>query len=60
MEMDIWSRIFAEKLYIFRVCVRTGRGEGVSQMWTGVDSGEGRSKITKCEDILYGWLLIRL
>ena len=39
VETDIWNRIFAEKFpIIFKVCVSADRsGEGVSQMWTGVE-----------------------
>ena len=40
--MDIRSRIFAEVFHIiFKVCVSTNRGEGVNQIWTGVDRREG-------------------
>ena len=41
--VNIWSRIFAEKNpIIFKVCIRTDSGgRAVSQMWTGVDRGEG-------------------
>ena len=41
--MDISSRIFAEKFFVFkfRFCTNTG-GEGVSQIWTDVHGGRGR------------------
>ena len=42
VEMDIWSRIFAEKFrIIFKVFIRMDRGERVSQMRIDVERGEG-------------------
>ena len=57
VEMDIWSRIFAEKFRItFKVCVRTGRGGGGSvkcgQVWTG---RRGVKNYSENVNILYRW-----
>ena len=49
VQMDIWSRIFAEKFrIILKVCVRTDKGKkGYQPNVDRSGQGRGRSKITE-------------